>query len=308
MDLLRRTLGGTIRNANLAGGVVMALGCERNNIYAFLEQEGLQPGPLLKTVVLQEVGGTAKAVDQGIAAVKEMLPLANAVRRQRVPASKLVVGLQTADVAERDAAARATLGAAVDLLVQQGGTVILSSTTANAPALAARAAKPEVGQALEQRVHWWKDYTAGRDVPARSRPGAEAADALHAGAGPLQAVFGYAYAVPANGLVLMDSPGYEAVSATGQVAAGATLLALLTSTGSGFGAAGVPTVRLAADPAVQARMPDDFDLDCGTEAPAQAGARIFERWLAHASGLATTAEELGLGDSEFVPWPIGVLA
>lgn len=315
MDLLRRTLGGTIRNPNLAGAVVMALGCERNNIYAFLEQEGLAPGPMLKTVVLQEVGGTAKAIEQGIAAVKEMLPIANAVRRQPVPASQLVVALQTVDVAAADAPARAALGAAVDLLVQQGGTVLLAGTTSAGPALADRVATPEVGHALEQRVHWWKDYTAARDVRSTRVPANSEAvvSAVHAGTQPLRAVFGYAHALPTTGLLLMDSPHYEAVSATGQVAAGATLVSLLTSSGSLYGAAGAPTVRLAANSALYARLPDDFDQDCGAEATsgmdaAQAGARIFERWLQHASGEMTSAEEIGLGESDFVPWPVGVLA
>lgn len=310
MDLLRRTLGGTIRNPNLAGAVVMALGCERNNIYAFLEQEGLEAGAMLKTVVLQEVGGTAHAVEQGIAAIKEMLPAANAVQRQAVPVRQLVVALQTADVRADDAHARAALGAAVDRLVQQGGTVIVSATTANAPALAPRTASAEVGQALEQRIHWWGSYTAGRDV---QRPAPAAADALHAGTAPVRAVFGYAHALPASGLVLMDAPAYEAISATGQVAAGANLVCLLTSAGSGFGAAGAPTVRIAADSALYARMADDLDLDCGSGSTgalpaAEAGARIYERWLQHASGRATSAEEIGLGDNEFVPWPVGVLA
>lgn len=311
MDLLRRTLGGSIRNANLAGAVVMALGCERNNIYAFLEQEGLEAGPMLKTVVLQEVGGTAKAVEQGIAAVKEMLPAANAVQRQAVPASQLVVALQTSEVAAAHTHARAALGAAVDLLVQQGGTVIVSATTENAPALASRAATSEVGHALQQRIHWWKQYTAGRDVRSTQPQAAPAADALQVGEQPVRAVFGYAHALPGKGVVLMDAPRYEAVSATGQVAAGATLVCVLTSVGSGFGAAGAPTVRIAADSALHARMPDDFDLDCGAaaeEGPAALGARIFEAWLQHASGRATTAEDLGLGENEFVPWPVGVLA
>jgi altronate hydrolase len=86
MDLLRRTLGGTIRNPNLAGAVVMALGCERNNIYAFLEQEGLETGDLLKTVVLQEVGGTTRGIEDGIVAVNAMLPLVNQSVRAPTPA------------------------------------------------------------------------------------------------------------------------------------------------------------------------------------------------------------------------------
>lgn len=318
MDLLRRTLGGTIRHPNLAGAVVLALGCERNNIYAFLEQEGLQPGPLLKSIVLQEVGGTLKAIEDGIAAIQEMLPIANRIERQPVAARHLVVGLQTADTGQGCSHARAALGAAVDLLVQHGGTAIVSSTNGNAPALVGRVTSPQVGEQLEQRIHWWKDYTAGRDTRSSRQaqakvatPAAEAAP--QAGSTALQAVFGYAHAVPATGLVLMDSPGYEAVSATGQIASGANLICVLTATGSGFGAAGAPTVKLAADSALFERMQDDLDIDCGEGttgelAVPELGQRIFQRWLQHASGMKTQSEELGLGENEFVPWPIGVFA
>ncbi len=95
MDLLRRTLSGCIRHPNVAASVVIALGCERNNLYGFLEQEGLVPGDTLKTVVLQEVGGTRAAIDAGIAAVQQMLPVANAARRESVSIDHLAIGLQS---------------------------------------------------------------------------------------------------------------------------------------------------------------------------------------------------------------------
>lgn len=310
MDLLRRTLGGSIRNPNLAGAVVMALGCERNNIYAFLEQEGLAPGPLLKTVVLQEVGGTARAIEDGIAAIQAMLPVANERRREPVPASRLVVGLQAAALAAQPEDVQATVGAAIDLLVAQGGTVIVSETRALAPALAPRAATPAVGEQLGERIVWWKQYTAGRDT----RPAADLrTGAAFAGRSPLAAVFGYAHPIPCAGLVLMDAPGYEAVAATGQIAAGATLVCMASPDGSSFGATGAPTVKLATDSAVFARFADDLDFDAGPAAsgdvaPQQLGRQLFERWLAHASGQPTCSEALGLGGDAFVPWPVGVMA
>ena len=111
----------------------------------------------------------------------------------------------------------------------------------------------------------------------------------------------------------MDAPAYAAVSATGQVASGANLLALTTGTGSGFGAAAVPTVKLASNSATFARMEDDLDIDCGpvldgTRQVEEMGREVFERWLDYASGTPTKGEELGVGDNEFVPWPIGVFA
>lgn len=310
MDLLRRTIGGSVRNPNLAGAVVLALGCERNNIYAMLEQEGLVAGPLLHTVVLQEVGGTAKAIEAGVAAIEAMLPLADACQREEVPVSGLVVGLQNTQTEGPDVAA-SMLGAAVDLLVKAGGTALVSATAAVAPALQARSATPEVASAVGERVVWWQGYTAGRDL---KQPASEAAPA-HAGSTPLAGVIGYAHALPADtrGLVLMDSPAYEAISATGQVASGANLVCVVSRGGSAFSAPAVPTVRVASNAEDFALMEDDLDIDItavteGRETLEAAGQRLFEQWLRFASGDRTCGEELGIGENEFVPWPIGVLA
>lgn len=328
MNLLRRTIAGTLGNPNIAGAVVIALGCERNNIRGFFEQEQLQTGPMLHMIVMQEIGGTAQAIAAGIAAVQAMLPAANACRRETVSAQHLVVGLQSAAMDALAArSANPVLGAAVDLLVQAGGTAIVSETSDLAllgPQIAARSATPEVGHQIAQRIHWWRDYTAGRDTQLNRRNAsdargvANAADKaasgwLRAGSSAVQAAYEYAHRVTARGLVFMDAPAYAAVSATGQVAGGATLLALTTGTGSGFGAAAVPTVKLVSNSAAFARMEDDLDIDCGPvldgrQTVQEMGREVFERWLDYASGTRTKSEELGVGDNEFVPWPIGVLA
>ncbi|MDM0107704.1 UxaA family hydrolase [Variovorax sp. J22R24] len=318
MNLLRRTIAGTIRNPNIAGAVVIALGCERNNIRAFFEQEQLVPGPMLHMLVMQEIGGTANTIAAGIAAVEAMLPEANRFRRQTVPVEHLVVGLQSA-ATDGDTAlsANPALGAAIDLLVGHGGTAILSGTSELAPVAqraVARASSPAVGAQLEQRIQWWKGYTAGRDTGMTRAASADEGAGLHrAGSSPLQAVYEYAHPVTQRGLVFMDAPAYAAVSATGQVASGANMVCLTTGSGSGFGAAPVPTVKLASNSAVFARMEDDLDIDCGGVLAGdigveQMGQLVFDRMLAHASGQATKSEELGVGRDEFVPWPIGVLA
>lgn len=328
MNLLRRTIAGTLRNPNITGAVVIALGCERNNIRGFFEQEQLQTGPMLHMIVMQEIGGTAQAIAAGIAAVEAMLPAANACRRETVSAQHLVVGLQSAAMDALAArSANPVLGAAVDLLVQGGGTAIVSETSDLAllePEIAARSATPEVGAQIAQRIHWWRDYTAGRDTQLHRRNASDARGVAHAadkassgwlraGSSPVKAAYEYAHRVTARGLVFMDAPAYAAVSATGQVAGGATLLALTTGTGSGFGAAAVPTVKLVSNSAAFARMEDDLDIDCGPvldgrQTVQEMGREVFERWLDYASGTRTKSEELGVGDNEFVPWPIGVLA
>ncbi|MBS0455408.1 MAG: UxaA family hydrolase [Proteobacteria bacterium] len=319
MNLLRRTIAGTVRNPNIAGAVVIALGCERNNIRAFFEQEKLVPGPMLHMLVMQEIGGTANTIEAGIAAIEAMLPEANCCQRQAVAVEHLVVGLQSAGVdGDTALSANPALGAAIDLLVRHGGTAILSATSDLAPVAGqavARAANPEVGAQLEQRIQWWKSYSAGRDtrMSRKSCADGEGAGLQRAGNSALRAVYEYAHPVTERGLVFMDAPAYVAVSATGQIASGATMVCLTTGAGTGFGAAPVPTVKLASNSAVFARMEDDLDIDCGSVLAGEIsiehmGQLVFERMLAHASGEPTKSEELGVGRDEFVPWPIGVLA
>ena len=328
MNLLRRTIAGTIRNPNIAGALVIALGCERNNIDGFLEQEKLEQGPLLQRLVMQELGGTRNTIDQGIALVREMLPLVADVRRQTVPASHLVIGLQgDPDDAQAARTASPVLGAAMDLLIEQGGTVILSGTSGIAPVvgqLGARAISADVGAQLAQRVQWWDHYSEGRQnrmALRKTAPPSEqaessrlaAANALRAGSSALTAVYEYARPITGRGLVFMDSPNYEAVSATGQIAGGATMICVATGEGSGFGSLPAPTVKLAASSELYAQMEDDLDIDCGRAADGDGavvklGREVFERLLRHASGEKTKAEELVLGENEFVPWPMGVLA
>jgi altronate hydrolase len=330
MDLLRRTMSGSIRNPNIAGALVLALGCERNNIYGFLEQEKLSTAPDFQTLVLQEVGGTANAIEQGIAAIESMLPAANRFSRQTVSAQHLSVGIQSAALDGFCAvSADPALGAAMDRVVKNGGTVMLSDTSdlaALGDDLLSRAADDEVAGQLQSTLQAWRSYQLGRDTRLNrqiftdkeakglSTIREKALSGLsRAGNTPIQGVFGYAHKVTRKGLVFMDAPSYEAVSATGQVASGATLICLTTGTGSGFGAALVPTLKLASTTQVFRHLQDDLDLDCGPVLDGQLsveqmGQRIFDSLLRHASGEKTRSEELGVGENEFVPWPKGVLA
>src|SRR6185295_3403175 len=91
MHVLRRTLAGYARHPNFAGVLVVGLGCESNQISALLGAESLEEGPLLRTFSIQDTGGTTKAIQRGIAMIREMLPHANRVERQPVPASNIIV-------------------------------------------------------------------------------------------------------------------------------------------------------------------------------------------------------------------------
>ncbi|MCR0982363.1 UxaA family hydrolase [Roseomonas populi] len=328
MDLLRRTLSGVIRNPNMAGAVIVALGCERNNLKVFLEKEGLEVGDRLRTVTLQEVGGTRAAVEAAKAGVQAMLPAANAARRTTVLASRLVLGLQTgAADGLCGLSANPALGVAVDMLVAQGGTAILSETPdilLSGDAFAGRVASPEVAAALRERLGWWQEYGSGREsrLDGNLDRGGErggfasglerALDGLgKAGSTPIAAVHRYAERVRGPGLVFMDSPDHDPVSVTGQAAAGATLIAMTTGLGTDFGSLPAPTVKIASNSETYRRMSEAIDLDAGpvldgTETVEAAGERIFQAILRHASGEKTKGEIEGMGESGFAPWPIGV--
>lgn len=330
MDLLRRTMAGYARHANMAGALIIGLGCERNQLKGLMEQEELDKLPNLKTFVMQESGGTTKTIQAGIEAVLAMLPEANKARRETVSASHLTVGLQCGGSdGFSSITANPALGAAVDILARHGGTGVLSETPeiyGVEHTLTRRAANKVVGEKLVERIRWWKDvYSVGRDVQINGTvsPGNQAGglanifekslgSSMKGGTGPLMEVYKYAEPMTTKGFVFMDTPGYDPVSATGQIAGGANLIAFTTGRGSMFGSKPAPCVKLATNTPMFNRLQDDMDINCGeimdgTVTVQEMGQRIFELFLRTASGEPSKSEILGLGDHEFVPWQIGIM-
>jgi altronate hydrolase len=331
MALLRRTMAGYARHPNLAAALIVGLGCERNQLAGLMDQEDLKVDSRLHTFIMQENGGTRKTIEAGIKAVKDLLPEANRVKRTTVPASHLKIGLQCGGSdGFSSITANPSLGAAVDLLVRHGGTAILSETPeiyGVEHTLTRRAVSREVGQKLVDRIRWWKDeYSVGRDVQINGQvsPGNQVGglanifeksigSSMKGGTGPLMEVYRYAEPVRKHGLVFMDTPGFDPVSATGQIAGGANLIAFTTGRGSMFGAKPVPSLKLATNTPMYTRLTEDMDLNCGgildgVASIESTGREIFEALLKAASGEPTKSEVLGLGDHEFVPWQIGIMS
>ncbi len=259
--------------------------------------------------------------------MKGILAEANVVHREPVPASELIVALQCGGSdGYSGVSANPALGIASDRVVQNGGTVILSETTETYGAehlFTRRAVSPEVGQKLVDLMHWWEDYTRkeGSEIDANPSPGNKAGGLTtilekslgamaKAGSTNLVDVLRYADPVTAKGFVFMDTPGYDPVSATGQVAGGANLVCFTTGRGSVFGCKPAPSIKIATNSAMYRRLEDDMDVNCGTildgeETVEQAGRRIFELILRVASGERTKSEQFDFGSSEFAPWQLG---
>jgi altronate hydrolase len=329
MDLLRRTLGGYAMHANFGAVLVVGLGCERNQLSSLLQDQHLEAGPLLRTFVMQDTGGTRKTIAAGVEAVRELLPQANDIKRTRVSASHLTVGLQCGGSDTFSSmTANPALGAAMDILVKHGGTAVLSETPeiyGVEHTLTRRAQSVEVAHKLLERIRWWKEeYAVNRDVQINGvvSPGNQMGglaniiekslgSSMKGGTTPLMEVYRYAEPIRQHGLVFMDTPGFDPCSATGQIAGGANLIAFTTGRGSMFGAKPVPSIKLATNTPMYSRLTEDMDMNCGVildgeETIQSMGEKIFRRMLEVASGERTCSEELGLGDHEFVPWNIGI--
>jgi altronate hydrolase len=329
MDLLHRTLAGYMRHPNVAASLVVGLGCERCQVGGLFESQNLEIGPELRTLVMQDSGGTRQTIEAGIEIVEELLVQANLCRRETAPASDITVGLQCGGSdGFSSITANPALGRAVDILARHGGTGILSETPeiyGVEHTLTARAATVEIGQKLVDRIRWWKDeYAVGRDVQINGKvsPGNQQGglanilekslgSSMKGGTGPLMEVYRYAERVDQHGLVFMDTPGFDPVSATGQIAGGATMIAFTTGRGSCFGAKPSPSIKLATNTPMFRRMEEDMDVNCGdiidgTASMDDLGQRIFEYFLYVASGGQTKSEVLDLGRHEFIPWNIGI--
>ncbi len=308
---------------------MVGLGCEDNQVEDFLKSAGLHRSDRLATRIIQDEGGSTATVEAGVAALQAMLPRAAAARRQSVSAAHLVLGLQCGGSDGFSAiSANPALGRATDLLVAEGGTAILAETPELHGAdslLLDRTPDPAVAERLRAMLRWWSEQARrdGGTLDNNPSPGnrqggittilEKALGAVaKAGSTPLRGVLAYAEPCSTRGLVFMDSPGYDPVSATGQVAAGANLICFTTGRGSCFGSAPVPAVKVATNTALFHRMAGDMDLNAGTvidggETIEAVGERLFALLLDVASGRRTASEKLGYGEEEFVPWTPGLM-
>jgi altronate hydrolase len=312
----------------VAACLFVGLGCEVNQWEALLDTQRARLGELDVPPYLgiQDGGGVAETVEAGLRALARLLPHADAFRREPLPVSELAVGLQCGGSdGFSGITANPALGHAVDLLVAQGGTAVLSETPEVYGAehlLTRRAVRREVGEKLIRQIRWWEEYTAreGFEIDNNPAPGNKAGGlttifekslgaVAKGGSMPLTAVYDYAEPVLDSGFTFMDTPGYDPVSATGQVAGGCTLVAFTTGRGSCFGFKPAPSLKIATNSATYQRMRGDMDINAGRilegATVEEVGREIFERLIAMASGEPSLSEAQGIGEEEFNPWILG---
>ncbi len=322
---LQRTLKGVLNHPNVAAAVILGLGCEVNQIDHYLgENKGPVPYNLVG-LTLQESGGTRRAVEQAGREIRKLLEVASAMQRTEAPASALVLGLNCGGSDSFSGiTANPALGYCSDLLVGEGGTIVLAETTEIFGAehtLFRRAKDEEVARKLLACVQGYKRYLNqfGGSFNDNPSPGNKKGGLTNivekslgavakAGTTTLEDVVEYAERIRSSGFVFMNTPGYDPASLAGLAAGGVNLIAFTTGRGSAIGFPSVPVLKISSNSDTFRRMPDNMDVNAGVIADGsksvqQVGREIFESLLRIASGERSKAEVLG--HHEFVPWKIG---
>ncbi|WP_203567451.1 UxaA family hydrolase [Aestuariimicrobium ganziense] len=323
--LFERTLVGTATHPNFAALVVVGLGCEMllaGELFAQLSSTASQ------VLVIQDEGGVSATVAAAVAEVERLLPEVGAVEREPIGVDELVLSVKCGGSdGYSGITANPALGHTADLLVGMGGRVVIGETPEVYGAehlLTERAVSSEVADKLDERIAWWRDYTAvhGGSLDNNPSPGNKDGGittivekslgaVAKAGSSPLADVVGYAEPIVADGLTFMDTPGYDPVSVTGMIAGGANVVVFTTGRGSMFGSRPAPCIKVATNSAMYARLAGDMDFDAGVVLDGvsieQVGEQLFREVVEVASGRATASERLGIGADEFIPWHLGAV-
>jgi altronate dehydratase large subunit len=316
--LVKKTLAGFGKNPNVFAVLIVGHGCEQLPPEE-IEKEIAPTGKRVDVIVIQNVGGTRKTIALGKKIVKEMLQDALKVSREPIPLEELILGTEcggsdyTSGLASNPA-----VGVACDMLVAEGGTVILSETPELIGAehlLARRARTPEIAKQVLDAVAWWEKeaIAAGQNIrEANPSPGnidggittleEKSLGCIHkAGMTPLEEFVTYASCPTKKGLVYMDTPAHDIEQLTGMVAGGVQIIVFTTGRGNPLGTPIAPVIKITGNKDTYHKMRDNMDMDVskilqGKETVELAGKRIFEQIISVASGEVTKAEKLGQRD------------
>ncbi|HLZ57046.1 MAG TPA: altronate dehydratase family protein [Ktedonosporobacter sp.] len=328
---LQRVLAGMAVHPNIGAYLLVGLGCESNQIQDMISAMELNNDqriswkkPLFLT--LQENHGIASTVEEATRVISKLLPEVNDVQREAIPISELTLALQCGGSdGWSGVTANPALGYCVDELVRQGGTAVLSETPEIYGAehiLLRRARNREVGEQFVERIRWWEHYTAINDMEMDNNPAPgnklgglttiyeKSLGAIaKGGSTPLNAVYQYAEPISKRGLVVMDTPGYDPVSVTGQVAGGSNIVVFTTGRGSMFGFKPAPSIKVASNITTYENLVSDMDINAGVVlngiSTQEVGKQILDEVIAVASGKQSKSEAQGIGEEEFAPWILG---
>ena len=310
-------MAGYAANPNIYGTVVVSLGCENCQMDLVVKAIEERTNKPLKQVIIQEVGGTLKAVEIAVRYAKEMVAEASMLQKEEFPLSELIVGTECGGSDPTSGlAANPAIGAMSDLVVQAGGTSILSETSEFIGAehiLARRAINKEVHDRIYEitsrfEAHFHavgEDVRQGNPSPGNKAGGITTLEekslgCIHKGGhSPINAVYDYAKQVESKqGLVIMDTPGNDPSSVAAMVAGGAQVVVFSSGRGTPTGNPIAPVIKITGNKLTFAKMEDNIDFDAspliyGQRTLEELGDDLLQMVVDTANGKQTKAEALG---------------
>lgn len=273
-------MAGYAANPNVYGTVVVSLGCENCQMDLVVKAIQERTNKPIEQVIIQEVGGTLKAVDIAVRYAKAMAAEASLLQKEEFPMSELIIGTECGGSDPTSGlAANVLIGEMSDRIVAEGGTSILSETTEFIGAehiLARRAATPEVHDRIFEIVHRYEkalqlvgeEVREGNPSPGNKAGGITTLEekslgCIHKGGHtPVNAVYDYAKQVEAHqGLVIMDTPGNDPSSVAAMVAGGAQVIVFSSGRGTPTGNPLAPVIKITGNRITFAKMEDNIDVD-----------------------------------------------
>ncbi len=310
-----RTLIGVGQNPNVAAVLVIGLGCEVVNSSKVASKIG-ESGKPVKTLVIQEVGGSPKTIKEGVKIAKEMVSFASRLKREKSKPNSLILGVECGGSdACSGLSANPALGVTSDLLVKEGGTIILSETTESIGAehiLAKRAVNKKVKEKILEIVRRTEmralnlglDIGKANPAPGNYEGGITTLEekslgcVMKGGTSKVMEVLEYSELPTQKGLVLMDTPGHDAESMTGLIAGGTQIIAFTTGRGNPLGSPIAPVIKIASNSYLYSKMKDNMDINAGeivtgNETIQKIGEKVFREVFRVANGKLTKSEIWG---------------
>ncbi|MEP9406606.1 altronate dehydratase family protein [Peribacillus frigoritolerans] len=272
----QKLLAALVQHPNAAGVLVVGLGCENNQIEAFKEVIGEFPPNRIKFLKAQEVHDE---LEGGLHLMGELVEYAEGFVRMPVPVSKLKIGLKCGGSdGFSGITANPLAGAVSDLIVENGGTTILTEVPEMFGAetiLMNRARDEETFNKIVDLINDFKQYFIRHDQeiyenpsPGNKEGGISTLEEKSLGCtqkgghATVVDVRPYGERVVKHGLNLINSPGNDLISVTALAAAGAHIVLFTTGRGTPFGGP-VPTVKIATNSELADRKKHWIDYNAG---------------------------------------------
>jgi altronate dehydratase large subunit len=319
-SMLVHNLAGTALNPNVAGVLIVGLGCE--TLTGDILMEKIKPsGKPVYNITIQEEGGTLKTHEKGVRILQNMKQEIAELKREPFPLSKLTLAVECGGSdATSGLAANPAIGVAADKIIEEGGTVMFGETqemSGTQHVLARRAVNKEVSDSIFKIIEEQEARQKAMGVDSRWMSKGNIDGGLttieekslgavrKGGTKPIQGVLYNnwdRFDMPTKpGLYLMDGPGWDVPSVTHMIAAGAQIVCFTSGRGSTTGHAVAPVIKITGNPATFEMMSDNMDINAGTildgsESLNSVGQRIYKMIVHTANGRQTKAEALGYND------------